>query len=172
MHASTPASARSGNRSLLLIAAAVLALVVLTVAVVLVAGNRAPTQYPPDSPEAALQGYLAAFEADDVEAAHAYFSAPVRERMDLEAYERAIDEGHRMYPPDSSRSVLFDRRSGEGDSVRLHLTVEEFYGEGLNGTTNRSPREIRLVREDGAWRIDEPLVWLDPAPIFDGPAHP
>ena len=61
--------------------------------------------------------------------------------------------------------MLFERTTGGGDAVTVSLTVEEFSGDGLNGSTYRSSRDIRLVRENGAWRIDEPLVWLDPAPM-------
>ena len=63
------------------------------------------------------------------------------------------------------RTVLFDSSTGTGDRVQLHLIVEEFYGDGLSGDTYRSPRDVRLVREDGEWRIDQALIWLDPAPI-------
>ncbi|HET9878861.1 MAG TPA: hypothetical protein VFQ81_06115 [Candidatus Limnocylindria bacterium] len=162
MNSSAASVSGSGNRTLLAIGAAVIGLVIITVAVVLAAGNRGPVAYPADSPEGVLQAYLTAVEDGDAAGAHAYFSAEVRERMDLDAFEAALED-HARYAPESSRRVLFDRRDGEGDHVRLHLVVEEFYGDGLEGSTNRTSREIRLVREDGTWRIDEPLAWLDPA---------
>ena len=49
----------------------------------------------------------------------------------------------------------------------MTITVEEFYEDGLGGSTNRYDREIHLVREDGAWYIDEPLVWLESAPYLE-----
>ena len=161
----TPAStsAGSGNRTLLFIGLGVVGLAAITIAVVLLAGGRQAAEFDADSPEAALQRYLAAYEEGDLEAAHAYFSADVRERMDLDAYRRAVDSWGIGYERD--RSVLFDSTSGTGDRVELHLIVEEFAGDGLSGETYRSPREIRLVREGDEWRIDQPLVWLDPAPI-------
>lgn len=165
MNNPAPALPGSGNRMLLIIGTVIVGLVVLTVAVVLVAGSRKPVAYPADTPEGAFQAYLTAFDEGDVEGAYGHFSAGVQERMDLDAYEAAIDAQAGYYGPQSSRRVLFDRRSGEGDRITLHLVVEEFYGDGLEGSTNRSPREIRLVHEDGAWRIDEPLVWVDPAPL-------
>jgi hypothetical protein len=55
----------------------------------------------------------------------------------------------------------------DGDSARLIVTVEEFYEDGLGGSTNRYDHEIHLVREGGAWRIDEPLVWLESAPYLE-----
>ena len=49
----------------------------------------------------------------------------------------------------------------------MTITVEEFYADGLGGSTNRYDHEIHLVREDGAWYIAEPLVWLEPAPYLE-----
>ena len=155
----------SSNRSLIAIGAGVVALAVVTIVVVLLLGDRQTEEFAADTPEGALQRYLAAYDAGDLEAAHAFFSADVRERMDMEAYQRAVDAWGEGYGPGGSRSALFDRTDGSGDRVQVHLIVEEFYGDGLSGDTYRSPREIRLVRESGQWRIDEPLVWLDPAPI-------
>ena len=163
MNSQPPAAAGSGNRTLLFIGLGVVALAAITIAVVLLAGGREAAEFDADSPEAALQRYLVAYEDSDLEAAHAYFSADVRERMDLDAYRQAVDSWGIGYEPD--RSVLFDRTSGTEDRVELHLIVEEFAGDGLSGETYRSPRDIRLVREGDEWRIDQPLVWLDPAPI-------
>jgi hypothetical protein len=85
--------------------------------------------------------------------------------MDREAYERTVA----MYDPgiggDPTRRALFDGRLGEGDSIRLQVTVEEIYGDGLSASSNRYQREVRMVRENGGWRIDEPLVWLEPSPV-------
>ena len=83
--------------------------------------------------------------------------------MDRGAYQRAVDSWGVDAEPD--RTVLFDSTTGTGDRVQLHLIVEEFYGDGLSGDTYRSPRDVRLVREDGEWRIDQALVWLDQAAI-------
>jgi hypothetical protein len=163
MNTKPPTAAGSANRTLLFIGLGVVGLVAITIAVVLLAGGREAAEFDADSPEAALQRYLAAYEDGDLEAAHAYFSADVRQRMDLDAYQQAVDSWGIGYEPD--RSVLFDSTSGTEDRVELHLIVEEFAGDGLSGETYRSPREIRMVREGDEWRIDQPLVWLDPAPI-------
>jgi len=154
----------SSNRSLIYVALGVVALTVAAILVVLLAGDRRATLFEASSPEGTLQRYLAAYDDGDLEAAHAYFSADVRESMDLEAYRRAVDASG--IGVERERSVLFDRTDGEGDSVEVHLIVEEFHGDGLSGDTYRSPRDVRLVREeDGEWRVDQPLVWLDPAPL-------
>jgi hypothetical protein len=85
--------------------------------------------------------------------------------MDLDAYEQ-VARDYGMFPPESSRRVLFDRTEADGDRARVHLTVEEYFGGGPfgGGETYRSPREIRMVREDGSWRIDEPLLGVEPGP--------
>lgn len=153
------------NRSPLLIGAGVVALVVITVIVVLFADDRETVEFGEDTPEGALQRYLAAFDEGDLEKAHAYFSNDVRDQMSLEEYERTVDAFGHGYGSERVRRALFDGRSGDGDSVRVELTVEELSGEGLGASTHRYPVEIRMVREDDAWRIDEPLVWLEPAPI-------
>ena len=159
------ADAGPSNRSLIYIGVGLVGLAVITIIVVLLAGDRQRADFPSDSPEGTVQRYLVAFDAGDLEAAHAFFSADVREQMDADAYQRAVDSFGHGFSAERGRSVLFDSTDGSGDRVELHLIVEEFYGDGLSGETYRSPRDIRLVREDGEWRIDQPLVWLDPAPI-------
>lgn len=155
-----------GDRTLLLIGAGILALVVVAAAVVLLLGSREPTTFPADSPEGVVQRHLAAFEDGDYEAAYAFFSADVQSDVDLETYERTARE-YGGYLGDTSRRILFDRTDVEGDLARVHLTVEEYYGGGPfgGGETYRSEREIRLIREDGAWKIDDPLIGLEPAPF-------
>ena len=160
------ADARGADRTLVYVAAGIVALLAITAGAVLLLGNREPTSLPADSPEGAVQRHLAAFEDGDFEAAHAHFSSEVREEMDLDAYEQ-LTRDYGGFPTDTSRRVLFDRTETDGDRSRVHLTVEEYYGGGPfgGGETYRSPREIRLVREDGEWRIDEPIVGIEPAPF-------
>jgi hypothetical protein len=155
-------------RSLVLIAAGVLALVVITVVVVLISGNRQSAEFADGTPEAVLQDYLAAVEDGDLDAAYAYFSTDVRTQMDRDSFVNTVamyDQGG----ADRRRRALFEGRLGEGDSVRLVVTVEELYGEGLNTSTNRYEREVRMIHQPEGWRIDEPLVWLEPAPIQAAP---
>ena len=165
--AGPPSPPASANRSLIVIGAAVVGLILVTVVVVLLAGDRAAREYPADSPQGTLQRYLAAFDDGDYEAAYAFFSDRVHEGMDLDQYERAIDSYGFHGREGPARRVLFDRVTGSDDRVQVHLVVEEFYGDGLGGNTYRSQRQVRLVRQAGGWRIDEPLVWLEPAPFIE-----
>lgn len=167
--------ARGSDRTLLYAGAGIIAVVAITAAVVLMLGGREPASFPADSPEGIVQRYLAAFEEGDFEAAHAYFSSEVQSELDLEAYEQMTRE-YGFFPGDTSRRVLFDRTETDGDGATVHLTVEEYYGGGTTlfggGETYRSPRQIRLVREEGEWRIDEPLVGVEPAPFPMDPFGP
>ena len=156
----------TANRSLLAIGAGVIALVVVTLAVVLLTDDGGQTSFPSDSPEAALQGYLAALEDDDVDAAYAAFSSDVQSRVSHDAFEREVDLRRSPDEPPDTR-YLVASTSLDGDTAQVTITVEEFYEDGLGGSTNRYDREIHLIREDGAWHIDEPLVWLESAPYLE-----
>jgi hypothetical protein len=156
----------TSHRSLLAIGAGVVALVLVTLAVVLLTDDRTRTSFPEGSPEAALQGYLDALDAGDVEAAYAAFSSEVRSRMSQEAFAREVEtRGTGAERPDTR--YLVTATTVDGDTARVTITVEEFYEDGLGGSTNRYDREIRLVREGDAWHIDEPLVWLESAPYLE-----
>ncbi|HEX5038702.1 MAG TPA: hypothetical protein VFW95_01025 [Candidatus Limnocylindria bacterium] len=157
----------TANRTLLAIGAGVIALVVVTLAVVLLTDDGGRTSFAPDSPEAALQAYLAALEDEDVDVAYAAFSDDVRSRVNADAFEREVglrDAGSSDGP---DTRYLVTASNVDGDTALVTVTVEEFYGDGLNGSTNRYDHEIHLVREEGAWHIDEPLVWLESAPYLE-----
>ena len=96
----------TANRSLLAIGAGVIALVVVTLAVVLLTDDAARTSFPSDSPEAALQAYLAALEDDDVDEAYAAFSSDVRSRVSRDAFEREFElrEARRSGPTPATSS--------------------------------------------------------------------
>jgi hypothetical protein len=159
-----------GQRGLLGIIAGIVVLLVATVVVVLVAGSRPPREYPVGSPEAALQRYLVAWEARDIETAYASFSSQVQTSTSLDEYRRRAIE-YRSYasgPEGPSRRVFIDRATITGDRASLELTIEETWVSGLNANHNRYPRLVSMVRESGAWRFDELLVGLE----MTGPEKP
>jgi len=149
------------------IAAGIVGISVLAVVVLAVAGNRPPTAFPPDSPEAALQGYLTAFEAGDYPKAYGYFSTDVQAVMSLDQFEQAAAD-YRTYNT-GSRRVTYDGTDGSGDRVTLHVTIETTAAGGLSTDRYTYSAEVPMVREAGRWRIDQALVFLDPGPVM-GPA--
>lgn len=159
------AEATAPDRSLLVIGLGVVALVVAAVIAVVLLGSRDAEAFPADSPEGVLQRHLAAVEAEDYEAAWSYFSAEVQSAVSVDEYRRmARDYG---YWGTGSRRILFDGSEVDGERARVRLTVEEYYDGGpfSGANTFRSTREIALVREGGEWRIDEPLIGLEPMPF-------
>ena len=164
----TEPSERAPNpgRQILIIGAVLLALVVGTVVTVLAVGSREES-YPPGTPEGALQRYLQAFEDEDFETAYSYFSSEVQDEMSLDEFEEAT-EYYGSPAPEIERRVRVDRVEETDDGAVVHLTVEEFYGGGGpfgGGGTYSYPREVRMVREGGDWKIDEPLLGLEPGPF-------
>lgn len=156
----------SNSRSIGIIVASVVALIGLAVVVVLLAGRRGPEAYPIGSPEAALQAYLVAWDDGDVKAAYAALSRDAHRSMSFGDYQRAARQWRSGQSPQSTRTVLIDRTEGGGDRRVIYLIVEETYGNGLEQGSYRSERQVELVREDGAWRMSQPLVWLDPAEAY------
>jgi hypothetical protein len=136
------------GRSVLVIAAGILGIVVLGAVVVLLAEGREPTAYEPGTPEAAMQAYLAAWDNDDPGAAYEHLSNSVQATISREDY---ISQS-------GARGAVGVK--GDESQVTIFLTVEEYYGEGL-GESYSSQRTVRMVHEDG-WKIDERLAGLDP----------
>lgn len=154
-------------RGLVAIGVGIGVVAILAVVAVGLSAARDPDQFPADSPQAALQAYLQAFDAEDYEAAYASFSADVQRQMSLEEFERAATD-YGMYATES-RHVLYDgvdQVQTDGDErATLRLTVEVSYGDVLFADRYSYPTEVRMLREDGVWRIDQALVHLDPAPV-------
>lgn len=161
------ATSRDGDRTVLVAGIGLATVAVLAVIAIAAFGSRDPAALPEGSPEQAMQRYLAAFEDRDYEAAYGWFSAAVRDELTVTEYERSVREFAAYERP--SRRILTERSTIDGDRAVVVLIVEEFYddvGPFGGGEIARSTREIRLVQEDGAWRIADPLVWLDPLPTF------
>ena len=68
----------TSGRSVLVIAAGILGIVVLGAVVVLLAEGREPQSYEPGTPEAAMQAYLAAWDNDDPSAAYDVLSNAIK----------------------------------------------------------------------------------------------
>lgn len=163
MTTTQPSQAGDDTRPLLFIGAGILVLVIVSVAVVLLVGRGAPTEYPAGSPEGAFQRYLTAYDDGDYEAAYGSFSEDVRAQMSLEDYRQGAQMfGGGMGYGGTSQRVLFQGAEGDGDRVRLNLVVEYFYGDGMSGGSSRQPLQVNLVREGGDWRIDDAMVGLEP----------
>jgi hypothetical protein len=154
------------DRSLLAIAGGIAGTVVAAVLIVVVLGDRPPAPFPAGSPEAALQGYVGAWEDENLEAAYAYFSTGVKSTLTFEEYRQvAQDQGNFSGAP-QRRRVTIDRVELDGESAEVYLSIEyssdggPFFGGGYRDT-----RTIHLLKEAGDWKIDDPLLGLEPGPF-------
>jgi hypothetical protein len=154
---STPARARIPTAGLVVLGAIV---ALIGVAVVLVlADPKGPTSYEPGSPEAAFQSFVQAGEAGDPEGAHALFSSSIKAEVTLAEYRRVSAEHE--WQRDESRRVVLLGTDVTGDRASLHLRIDQFNGGGLGAARTSYERTIRLIRERGAWLIDEPIVGVE-----------
>jgi hypothetical protein len=154
---SAPAQTRV-PRAVLAAAGAIIALIVLALVVVL-AIPKGPTVYDPGSPEAAFQAFYQAYEANDVEGAYARLSSTVTEGLTLVEYRRL--DADQAWQRDQDRRVVLLGSDQTGDRATLQLRIDQFSEGGLGGNRYSYQRTIRLVREGGAWLIDEPIVGIE-----------
>lgn len=143
------------DRTVLMIAGLVLAVVALAVVVALTTGNRPPASFPADSPEATFQRYLTAVERRDPDAAYALLSAKVQGQVSLETFRR--DWGFSSGYDEHNSRVRIDQTIINGDQATMTITIDAFYGTGVEARRTQRSQTIYLVREGGVWRIDERL---------------
>lgn len=160
-------STRGIRRTVILLGGAILAVAGVAVLVVALSA-RQPVVYPAGSPEAAFQGFLSAWEANDLDTAYSSFSDGVRSRATLEEYRR-MDRDYRWAREQDRRVVLTGTRLN-GDRATLDLRIDWFSSGGWfgGGSTWSENRSVALVREDGAWHVDEYLAGIEPMWLENG----
>jgi hypothetical protein len=139
------------ERTILMIGATVLALVAVAVIIVLAFGSPDVEEFPADTPEGSVQRYLAAVHAGDDEAAAALVT------------ERALSEmGGSAYPnrfhcpsPEGRRVRVARVERGEQRST-VYLSIQQTTGSGLSLDRSSWEYSVRLVLDDGVWKIEDP----------------
>lgn len=146
---------------------AVVAVVVFALAafVAILVVSRPTTTYPAGSPETELQAYLAAYQADDLEAAYGHFSSDVRARMSLSQFE-GLAGGYRWQDEEGRRIVLAGSNQTANERVTLDVTIEHMTTNVFGASRWSQPLSVRMVKEQGTWRIDDALVGTEPAPYM------
>lgn len=158
-------------RSLIIAGLLVLLLVVAAAVAAITLGSRGPASFPADSPEEAFQSYYRAYQSQDTDTAYQYFSQRVQRQVPLDEYSRIVSSSGLYTSPDERNArILVDRVDQTGDRATLYLIKEQFVGTGINATQFSSERQVRLVREGGEWKIDEPLMGMESLPLPVRPA--
>jgi hypothetical protein len=145
-------------RAGLIVVGGIVALIGVALVLVL-AVPAGPANYEPGSPEAAFQTFFQDFETGDLDGAHALFSSSIKEQLTLAEYRMVSAEYG--WQRDEDRRVVLIGTDVAGDRASLHLRIDQFNGGGLGAARTSYERTIRLVRENGAWLIDEPIAGVE-----------
>jgi hypothetical protein len=153
----------TSDRSLVAIAAGIVITAVAAIAVIVLLGDRPPSGFPPDSPQGSLLEYVRAWEDDDYEAAYAFFSKRIKASVTLEQYRSAAEQQEQFgYPGALGQRVVLEKVDQKGDRADVDLRFEVSVPIPFLSTDFSSTRTLRMVAEDGAWRLDQALLGLDP----------
>ena len=146
------------SRSLVVVTIALVVLAVVAMVVVILVTRAAPATYPPDSPEAAFQTYLTAFEDPDPAVAYAVLSSRVQAAW---PYGQYVLDRDMVASSQQDMRVWIDSVERNGDRATLHLTIEFRSGLGLGASTWTDTRDIRMTLEDDGWRVDQRIVGVE-----------
>lgn len=147
----------AGRLTWLVGGAIAIVLVLIAAATVMLTDDREDASYPSGSPEAALQGYFRAWQAGDVDTAYAALSTHARARVPRDEFRHA-----QTWQGDARVRVWIDERTGTTERAVMDLTLEERWDGLLRPTRDTTRSRVSMVREDGTWKIDTPLVGYYP----------
>ena len=158
MDESTAATDPQGGGRTIWLGGAIVAMVIVVIAAVLfvAAGDREDAAYAPGSPEAAYQAYLRAWEAGDVDTAWASLTSQAQDRVDEYEFRAAA-----RWRDEERVRIWIDDVDTTAERATLHVTIETTYDGLLGPDHDRHDAWVRLVREDGEWRIASPLIGYD-----------
>jgi hypothetical protein len=142
------------DRFLLGIVAGAGLLLVVSVIVVVVMMRRSPVTIDPSSPSGVVQAYAEAMRAGDRTRAFGYLTP--------EARATAIARNWSTSTPgyDDSVRIVVEPISEDASTATVRVSVTRFYARSqpfFGSSTTHTDRTVHLVRQDGAWLIDEAL---------------
>jgi hypothetical protein len=148
---------------LIAIVAGALLLIAAGIGAVLVVG-RAPRSAPadPTSPEGVVQAYVEAIRAGDADRAYELLSRTAKATTSAQEYRQRFP---RSQPStESGQRVLIETVEVGEDAAEVRVTFSRFSArpEPFSAGTYHRAVNVRLVREDGAWRIGQPA---EPFPL-------
>jgi hypothetical protein len=146
------------DRFLIGIVAGAIALIAAGILAVAFVGRGQPGRtFDPASPAGAVQAYVEAIRAGDRDRAYAMLSRSAQADTRNQSYRERFPSP--SDPRGRSARVLIEPVSESGDVAEVRVTVSRFSARSDPFSTNTYHNEtvVRLVREDGAWKIDRPI---------------
>ena len=151
-------AARGTDRFLLgIVAGAVLLAALGIVAVIVVGRTPAPRAADPASPVGVVQRYVEAIRNGDVDAAYGELSRSAQAGLSLDAARRRFQR--QGTSASGEQRILIEPVTVDDDRAEVKVTVSRFSARAdpFSSSTSHQDATVRLVREDGAWRINQPV---------------
>jgi hypothetical protein len=151
-----PSAPTSGpDRFLLAIVAGTVVLVAVAIlAVFLFARDRTGAPADPNSPAGVVQAYIEAVRGGDIERSRTYLTREARAQA--EARDRQS-----TYPQSRADNlrIVVETVSSTDSTAEVKVTLSRFYARSdpFSSGTSRYDLTVRLIREDGAWRMTQPI---------------
>ena len=155
--ADRPPRAPDSDRFLLGIVVGSIALVLAGIAAVFFVGRPRPAQtLDPNSPAGVVQAYVEAVRAGDRDRAYDLLSRSARTDVRREAYRERFPTT--AGSGDTGTRIIIEPISETGDAAEVKVTISRFAArtDPFSSGTYHRDLTVRLVREDGAWRINQP----------------
>jgi hypothetical protein len=152
----TPTAPRGGtDRFLLAIVAGVVLLILVSIVVVFT--TRGPRPTPPADPASIVgivQGYVEATRAGDAEKARSFLTREARAQSEERSKQNPYSPTY-----DNNVRIIVEATAQTETTAEAKVTVSRFYANSdpFSSSTSHRTITVRLIREDGQWRITQPL---------------
>jgi hypothetical protein len=146
------------DRGVIIIGFTLGGLIVLAILAALLVGAPDEEEFAEGTPERVIQDYVRAVRDRDREAAYAFFSSAAQRDMSFEEFSNYVSGPG---DPFENRRIRLEDSEIDGERATLSLVIESF-DDGSLFDSNRYEyeRTVALVREEGAWKIDESFFYL------------
>jgi hypothetical protein len=149
-----PAPAGGQDRFLLAIVGGTILLVIVSVVLVLVFGRgRQSAPVDPNGPAGVVHGYIEAVRAGDADKARMFLSRKAQTDFDTRIKTNPIHP-----TSDEHLRIVVETTKTTDTTAEVKVTLSHFYARSDPFSSSTSHRDVttRLIREDGAWKINDP----------------
>jgi hypothetical protein len=153
-----PSAPTSGpDRFLLAIVAGTVVLVVVAILAVFLFGRwRTAPPADPDSPAGVVQAYVEAVRGGELERSRTLLTREARTQAEARDRQNAYPSS---IPRTDNLRIVVQTVSTTDTHAEVKVTLSRFYSRSdpCSSGTSRYDLTFRLIREDGAWRITQPI---------------